>query len=42
MSIMSILKKVSSHRKIYIKEGRERESREESKSDIFDIALFYA
>lgn len=42
MSIMSIFKEISSHRKIYIKEGRERENRDITKSDIFDIALWYA
>lgn len=39
MSIMSIFKEISSHRKIYIKEGRERENRQGSISDISDIAL---
>ena len=42
MSIMSIFKEISSHRKIYIKEGRERENSDITKSDIFDIALYHA
>lgn len=39
MSIMSIFKEISSHRKIYIKEGGERENSDIRKFDIFDIAL---
>lgn len=42
MSIMSIFKEISSHRKIYIKEGKERENRGGSIFVISDIALYHA